>query len=127
MNRKINNDYSKGKIYCIKHKDDSNSEIYIGCTTKSLDHRLTVHKYYFNASKKNEKIYKLSAFKLFEKYGISNLEIKLLEEVNASSLKSMREREAYFIKTLECINHNIPLQTRHEYYMKNKLKSNIKL
>ena len=59
-------------------------------------------------------------FKLFEKYGIDNCKIILLELVNANSKDELHAREAYHIKSVSCVNRNIPLQTGKEYYKSTK-------
>ena len=107
-------DYSKGKIYKIEPICDFNEgEIYIGSTTKSnLSQRMENHRknYMYHKNKY------LSSFILFDKYGIDNCEIILLENVNANDYNELVTREAYYIKTLKCINKVIPLRTRKEYY-----------
>ena len=63
---------------------------------------------------------------MFEKHGIENCKIVLLENVNANSKDEMLAREAYYIRNFKCINKNIPLRKvnefMNEYYKKNKDK-----
>jgi hypothetical protein len=62
------------------------------------------------------------AFDLFDKYGIDNCKIHLLELVNASSKDEMEASESYHIRTIKCVNKYIPLRSSDEYYQDNKEK-----
>ena len=62
----------------------------------------------------------VSSFILFDKYGIDNCPIYLLESVDAKSYDELLAREGYFIKTLKCINKNIPSRTPKEWRDENK-------
>ena len=59
---------------------------------------------------------KTCSFDLFEKYGIENCRILLLELVNARTKDELHTREAHYIKTLKCVNKVIPNRTRKDYY-----------
>jgi len=56
-----------------------------------------------------------SSFDLFDKYGIENCNILLLENVNASNYDELVSREAFYVKTLTCVNINIPFKTEEEH------------
>ena len=76
-------DYTKGKIYkIVPNEIENESDIYIGSTTKEyLSQRMATHKVgYLHWKKSNEGF--LSVFDLFEKYGIDNCKIILLENVS---------------------------------------------
>jgi hypothetical protein len=60
------------------------------------------------------------AYDLFNKYGVENCNIVLIESVNASSNDELKMREAHYIKTLDCFNKNIPMRTQKEWYGDNK-------
>ena len=60
------------------------------------------------------------SFYLFEKYGIENCQIILLENVSATNYEELVAREAYYIRTLLCVNHTILLRTKPEYYKHHK-------
>ena len=59
---------------------------------------------------------KTCSFDLFEKYGIENCRILLLELANARTKDELHTREAHYIKTLKCVNKVIPNRTRKDYY-----------
>ena len=89
--------------------------IFIGSTTKEyLSQRMTAHRSdyrkYLNGKGSN-----ITSFKLFAKYGIENCNIILLESVNANTKDELLAREAHYIKTITCVNKQIPLQTKKEY------------
>ena len=120
--------YNNGKIYKIEpicaHEEN---EIYIGSTTKELlCQRLAEHKHGCKSwIKNNIKYYKHYSYLLFEKYGIDNCQIVLLESVNANNKDELFAREAHYIRTLKCINNNIPLRSDKEY--KQDKKEEIKI
>ena len=108
--------YSNGKIYKIEPINGEDGDVYIGSTTKEyLSQRMATHRgnYKFYLKGKGTTI---TSFKLFDKYGVDNCQILLLEAVNANSKDELHVREAHYIKTLDCVNKCIPLQTYREYY-----------
>ena len=57
----------------------------------------------------------MTSYKLFDKYGIENCKIYLLESVNANSRDELASREGHHIRTLKCVNKFIPDRTKKEY------------
>jgi hypothetical protein len=121
--------YKNGKIYKIEPiVDHDEGDIYIGSTTKQyLCQRMIAHKRHYETYKKGILKNKVSAIQLFDKYGFNNCNIILLELVEANSKDELLIREAYFIKTLKCVNKYIPIRTKEEkpiirkqYYEDNK-------
>jgi len=116
--------YKNGKIYKIEPIiDHDESDIYIGSTTKQyLSQRMTAHAFAYDRYKNNKTTNTTSSFLLFDKYGIDNCYIILLELVEVNSKDELHQREAHYIKTLKCINKRIPLQPRKEYNQNNENK-----
>ena len=83
------------KIYRIV--DNTNGNIYIGKTTRTLRQRLAGHKCYKNCISR-------------EIIKNGDYDIKLIEETEDES------RERYHILNTECINKQIPGRTKKEYY-----------
>jgi hypothetical protein len=107
--------YSNGKIYKIEPISGEDGDIYIGSTTKKLlSQRMTKHRSDYKEWK-NGTITKTTSFDLFEKYGLENCKIILLENLNANSKDELISREAFYIRTLKCVNKVIPDRTRKEY------------
>lgn len=121
MTTKAKKDYSKGKIYKIEPTiDHDEGDIYIGSTAqKYLCQRMTQHRNNYNRWKKGLSGRSMS-YCLFEKYGVENCAIHLLENVNALNSDELSSREVYYIKMVKCINKCIPLRTKVEYYQDNK-------
>ena len=109
MTTKAKKDYSKGKVYKIEPIcDHDEGDIYIGSTTKQyLSQRMVKHRDNFKQWKKGKRDLTTS-FNLFDKYGIQNLQIVLLESVNAKNCNELEAREAHYIQSLKCVNKNIP-------------------
>lgn len=114
--------YGNGKIYKIEPINGEDGDVYIGSTTKQyLSQRMTAHRTNYKCFL-NGKGANVTSFKLFDKYGIDNCHILLLESVNAHSKDELHAREAHYIKTISCVNKVIPLQTKKEYSEVNKDK-----
>ena len=110
--------YQNTKIYKIE--SHLGPKIYIGSTTKEyLSQRMDTHRSGYK-NWKNGLPNKTASFELFDEYGLENCKIVLLEVYPCNIYDERAAREAYYIKTLECINYNIPGRTRQEYKVDNK-------
>jgi len=114
--------FSTSKIYKIepnvKHEEH---EIYIGSTTKQyLSQRMTAHRSNYDCWKRGLHKKMTTSFILFEKYGVENCIITLLESVNAKSFDELKMRERHYITSTKCVNKAIPLRTKTEYRQDNK-------
>ena len=107
--------YSNGKIYKIEPIcDHDEGEIYIGSTTKQyLSQRMDKHRSNYKQWK-NNKYRKVQVFEIFDKYGVSNCQIVLIETVNAESKDELLAREKHYIKSSKCLNKINPLRTIEE-------------
>jgi hypothetical protein len=114
--------YKNGKIYKIEPIcDHDEGDVYIGSTTKEyLSQRMTAHRSGYNCFKRGTRKHKLISYDLFEKYGVSNCDIILLELVEANSKDELHKREAHYIRTMKCVNRFIPLRTEREYKQEHK-------
>ncbi len=113
-------DYSRGKIYKIESINGEDGDIYIGSTTeKLLSERMSKHRSDYKRWKNENVKCKYTSFILFDKYGVENCNIILLELVNCNSKDELLARERHFIKTLKCVNIQIPLRTIKEYHQDN--------
>ena len=103
--------YNNAKIYkIIPMNSDDESDVYFGSTTKEfLSQRMVYHRDDYRKWK-NGKHHYCSIYAMFEKHGVENCKIVLLENVNANSKDEMLAREAYYIRNFKCINKNIPLR-----------------
>ena len=92
--------YKNSKIYKVICETGL---IYIGSTTQTLKERLRQHK---------KDVCRCKDFK--------NPKIELIENYECESKKELLTKERYYIESIECVNNQTPLQTRKEYYIKNK-------
>ena len=123
--------YSNGKVYMIRPIiEHEEGEVYIGSTTKYyLSDRMFSHKQMYKNYNSGLRRDRYSVFDLFDKYGVENCAIYLIEEVNAKSKAELFTREGHHIKITKCVNKIKPIRTREEvleskkeYKIKNKDK-----
>lgn len=100
------NKQNNGIIFIISSLNCKDNEIFIGSTTLSLNEIFNLHKSDYKMWKTGVNIYRTS-FILFNKYGIDNCNIILLENINTLSYDEIVAREKYYIKTFKCINRVI--------------------
>jgi hypothetical protein len=111
--------YNNGKIYKIEALNGEEGDIYIGSTTKELlSQRMSKHRSDYKRWLNGISV-KITSYILFEKYGVDNCRIVLIENVNANSSDELKAREAFYIKSMKCVNKNIPLRTYNEWYIDN--------
>ena len=112
-----NNKYNNSKIYKIEPiVEHEEHEIYIGSSSKKyLSQRFQNHKSDYKRYL-NSKVNYITVFDLFDKYGVDNCKIYLLENFNCNNVNELRAKEGEYIKKLKCINKNIAGQTNYYYY-----------
>ena len=104
--------YQNGKIYEIVNL--GGDMCYIGSTTKDyLSKRMVAHrasyKHFQKTGAKN-----VTVFQLFDKYGIDNCRIVLVELCPCDTKDELLKREAYHINEMECVNKCRPCITKQE-------------
>jgi hypothetical protein len=123
--------YSNGKIYKIEALNAPIDEkVYVGSTTKQyLCQRMDTHRADYKRWIEGKFKGCVRSYELFDKYGVDNCVIVLIESVNANSKDELHAREKHYIQTLNSINKNIPLRTRKEYREDNndKIKERMKV
>jgi len=111
-------DYSEGKIYLIKFKNDP-SLVYIGSTKSPLNERFNKHKNYKG----------ISLYKYIDDNHDGNWDdwyIELYENYPCLNKKELDRREGEITlkfkndSSYNCINENIAGRTKKEYYQDNK-------
>jgi len=99
------NKYQNGKIYKIEPINGDEGDIYIGSTCQPyLSSRMYKHRSEYRKKKQSC----CKSHSLFDKYGVENCNIILLEMVNVNNKMELQQREAYYIKLLKCVNKVIP-------------------
>ena len=105
-------DYKLGKIYMIYPKVDNVDEgdVYYGSTTDTLARRMSSHRY--------QSCCKI----LFDKYGVKNCFIELVEEYPCETKEQLNKKEGEYIRNHKCVNKLIAGRTGEEWYTDNKSK-----
>ena len=93
----LKNKYENGKIYKIT--DNTNGNVYYGSTQKSLNRRLSDHKYDYKRREKEGNVRTSSIIICNNDY-----KMELVEDFPCNSRKELEERESYYINNFECIN-----------------------
>lgn len=108
--------YSNSKLYKMEAICESEEgDIYIGSTTQNyISHRLAEHVRGYNNWKKNGNYDFISSYILFDKYGIDNVRIVLLESYPCHNNDELRAREAHYQKTLKCVNQVVAFRSKKE-------------
>jgi hypothetical protein len=112
--------YQNGKIYKIEAHNGEEGDIYIGSTCKQyLSRRMDAHRSAFKYWKKGTSD-KVTSYELFDKYDVENCTIILIENFPCNTIDELHSREAFYIKSMKCVNKCIPLRNYKEYYIDNK-------
>jgi len=94
---KSTNKYENGKIYKIT--DNTNGNVYYGSTQKTINARLSDHKYDYKRREKEGYVRK--SCEIIEN---GDYTMELVENFPCSTRKELEERESYYINNFECIN-----------------------
>ena len=105
------NKYKNGKIYKIT--DNTNGNIYYGSTQKTLNRRLSDHKYDYKRREKEGNVRTSSSI-----ICNNDFTMELVEDYPCNSRKELEERESYYINNFECINkakkkHGFKVEKKH--------------
>ena len=110
------NKYQNGKIYKIT--DVAYTECYIGSTVQSLCNRMAEHRRHYKQYKEGRKGMEYRSFTLFDKYGVANCKIELVETYPCECVDELTKREGYWIRLDETsINKKIAGRTKQEYQL----------
>jgi ribosomal protein S27AE len=111
--------YSNGKFYMISPVNAINGDgnNYIGSTTKEyLSQRMVCHrKDYVQWKVGNIKVSKINSIDIFDKFGVENCRIILLETFPCQSKDELTSCEAFYIRSMPNVNKMIPHRTRVQY------------
>ena len=109
-------DYANGRIYKIEPicEHDEN-EVYYGSTCQLLCKRMDKHRTNYKCWLNGSKTY-TSSYILFEKYGVENCKIYLVELYPCETKEELFAREGYHIKNNKCVNRIVAGRTQKQYY-----------
>jgi hypothetical protein len=100
-------DYSKAKIYRVFCGDDE----YIGSTTRPLSERMAEHRKHFKTGKT-----RTTSHLIFQKHGLENPKIELIEEFQCENIEQLRKREGEIQRERKCVNRRIAGRAKTEYH-----------
>jgi len=118
--------YADAKIYKIEPKcAHDEADVYYGSTARlRLCDRYKGH---LSDYKQTNKKMTITSRLLFEKYGVENCHIVLVEAFPCTTRDELTARESHFIRTLPCVNKSIPninaeehKENAKEYYLTHK-------
>ena len=123
--------YENGRIYkivCINDIDEN--DVYIGSTAEpTLSKRMERHRATYRSWLLGNIKKKLTSYNIFEKYGVENCQIVLIELFPCSCKDELQAKEAFYIKTIKCVNKLIPREKNYtdsiEYKDETKIKKNL--
>ena len=95
------NIFHNGKIYKIFSL--LGEEVYYGSTCQKLSDRYDGHKSHYKRWKKKTG-WGTSVYQIFEKYGVDNCRIGLVEEYPCETRQELLTRENYYIQKHDCVN-----------------------
>ena len=117
-------DYANGRIYKIEPicEHDEN-EVYYGSTCQLLCKRMDSHRSNYKSWKNGNRA-KTFSYELFEKYGIENCKIYLVELYPCETKEELLAREGYYIKNNKCVNKHVAGRTMQIYYEDHRVAIN---
>jgi len=108
-------DYTKSKIYKIVPTCEyEEGDEYYGSTTRPLSERMNEHRRNY----KGKSCYWSSQI-LFDKYGIENCKIELVEEYSCENKEQLIKREGEIMRANKCINKRKEGRTPQEWELAN--------
>lgn len=112
-------DYQLGKIYKVK----GGEECYIGSTADKLSARMNGHRNNYKSFLKTGKG-KITLFNMFEKYGLEECKIELMEDYPCNNKTELKRREGEVqAQTDNRVNHNVAGRTKKETYQEQNKKN----
>ena len=108
-------------IYRVVGTNETETEYYYGHTKTPIEYRLTKHLSDFERYKEGIMNW-ISVFVLFEKYGIMNCHIELVEDIVCETLNEIREKEGNYQRTNICVNKRIEARSKKQYRKDNAEK-----
>ena len=109
--------YERGKIYKIV--DVGYTKCYIGSTCETLSKRLSRHRKQYKYYSQGKDSF-VSAYGIFDEFGIENCKIELIENYPSNSIEELRKREGFYIETINCVNRRVAGQTTKDYQNKHR-------
>jgi hypothetical protein len=108
--------YQNGKIYKIVANTNEEYKPYVGSSVQQLSNRMSAHRadyiFWKNLQIKNKKV--CASYELFERFGIENCKIILVEDYPCNNYEQLIARERYWYDNIENCNKIRPCRTEEE-------------
>ena len=112
--------YENAKIYTIRsHQTD---DVYVGSTCSALRQRFCSHKSDYLQWQQNKNKHRYSTSVEILKHGDAYIELH--EAYPCASKDELRRREGEVIRSIQCVNKNVPARTNELYREEHKEKIN---
>jgi len=98
--------YRNGKVYAIRSRSRPDL-VYVGSTTVSLSVRMGKHRNPSNGCRSKQVV------------DVGDSYIELIEACPCASKEQLLKKEGEIMRSMECVNNNIPGRTAVEYYADN--------
>ena len=112
-----NNKYANGKIYKIT--DIGYNECYYGSTIQQFSRRMGKHRSDYAHCKENGRKF-IGSYQLFDKYGIENSKIELVENYPCSSKEELCKREGEYIRSNTCVHKMVAGRSSNQWREEHK-------
>jgi len=106
-------DCSKGKIYFVRSNNPEIKSKYVGSTIQTLAQRMSGHRSGYKEWLKGTGS-SCAIYYEFQKYGIEQFHIELIEDYPCEREEQLLARENVFIRQEECVNKNMAITTHEE-------------
>ena len=106
-------DCSKGKIYFVRSNNPEIKSKYVGSTIQTLAQRMSTHRANYKRWLAG-KIAPCAIYYEFQKYGIEQFHIELIEDYPCEREELLLARENFFIRQEECVNKKMAILTPEE-------------
>jgi hypothetical protein len=107
-------DCSKGKIYFVRSNNPEIKSKYVGSTIQTLAARMSSHRANYKAWLKGTGS-SCTIFYEFQKYGIEQFHIELIEDYPCEREEQLLARENFFIRQEDCVNKKSAITTHEEH------------
>jgi len=106
--------YSEGKIYKIIADTEEEFLPYIGSTIQKLSKRMTQHRDNYKLFTEGKDRIRSKACDLFQKFGVKNCHIILIENYPCNTIEELTSRERYWYDNIKNCNSQKPQRTIEE-------------
>jgi hypothetical protein len=115
--------YNLGKVYKIEPMSGGEEgDVYIGSTAlPRLSTRMAIHRCSYKGWKE-DRTGLTTVYKLFDKYGVTNCQITLLESISAETKDELFACERKWIQSQKCVNKIVAGRTQKQYYQDNRVR-----